>query len=104
MVIKTDDTFLRVKVVHSIVINSVENREIIDNGWFKPKKVIKTTSYKLTMRFLGEDGNEASTFWTCPVKSTLEKLYKDLVEQVKAQDNDYVDRLLENAIIGGGTK
>jgi hypothetical protein len=56
------------------------------------------------MDYLDEDGNRCSTGWTSDSKDTLIKLKDDIIKQIKAQANDWVDRALENAIINGGTK
>ena len=56
------------------------------------------------MKYLSDDDQELTMKWTCPLKATLEKLHKEIVDQVKDQDNQYVDKLLEDAIINGGTK
>lgn len=102
MILKTDDAFLKVKTVKSINLYTHESDKVTSNGWLKPKTIQKVVTYSLKINYLDEDGENGTISWTCQDKSPLTKLYNSLVDQIKDNDNQYVDRLLEEAIINGG--
>lgn len=103
MIINVKDTFIKAKSVQSIIIYDEPKKEIVTPaGWFTKAVTKENPYFSLKMQYKNESGDEYITSWGCGDKTILVTLKEEIVKQIKAQENDYVDRELENAIIGGG--
>jgi hypothetical protein len=103
MIIKTDDSYYKVKTVYMLVVSVETKTKRTYQGWFKPSKEEKIQSYTLTMKFLSDPEENISTAtWICPTKEPLIKLKDEIEEQVRAQDHQWVDEQFENALRSDG--
>lgn len=103
MIINAGDSFLRVKEVFSVTIYNDPKTEVVKSaGWFSKAETKEIPGFCLKLKYKSEDGEIYTTSWGCGDKSVLVTLQQEIIKQIKDQEHDYVDRELENAIIGGG--
>ena len=72
-------------------------------GLFPVQEEEEYMLYQLKLAYTNTSGEKK--IWSCSSeeKSGIDKLAKDIIEQIKCQDPDFVNLDLEKAIINGGT-
>jgi hypothetical protein len=106
MNIQLNSTYIKAKIVHSCIIKYTPDIIVIKKA-FWPWQADETESkdnWTLVMKYEAEDGLVHTYSSKCVDRAILQKEFELIKPQIANQDNEYADRLLENAIINGGTK
>ena len=106
MNIQLVNSFLKAKTVFSCIVKYTPKQEIIKKAfwpWGKSEtKEIDT--WTLEIKYLGEDDIKYTFTKASTDYNSLKTQFDSVMTQIRDQDNQYADRLLEDAIINGGTK
>lgn len=105
MDILVESTYLKVDIVYSCLIETEYGKPEVKSTWWKEGKPAIPTKHTLKMRYSCPD--KAGT-WSYTAEygdyTHVKKAFDEIMRQIKDQDSQYADRLLEDAIINGGVK
>jgi len=108
MMIKTPTSLYRLREVYSLEITKSINKKVTKPWvWYKPlipPVVEEIPIYELNMIYLSEYETREKARWTCPQEKTIRDLYENVVEQIKTQDHEIMDRAFEDAVANLGKK
>src|ERR1019366_6402599 len=106
MNIQTETSYLNVDVVYSCVITSKPIITVVKKSFWPWEKdeIKEEQSWVLTMSYLSSTGERYEYTTRCGDHGVLKTQFDSIMKQIKDQDSSYADKLLEEAIINGGTK
>lgn len=102
-----NNSYFKVSIVYSCLIRSTPVTRVIKKAFWPWEKDIteEQQSYTLEMDYVQEGTGTRYTYTSKhPDHSVLKTEFDSIMRQIKDQDSQYADKLLEDAIIGGGTK
>lgn len=102
MIIKTEGSFYKVRMVYSLEITTVvPGRWDFLKFWENKRNLTSTErlgGFKLTMDYLGEDDLRHEGSWVCRKKDPLVSIHNEIMKQLEQQDHEIMDRAFEDAI------
>ncbi len=108
MIIKTPTSSYRLREVYSLEITKDVTQKVCQPWvWYRPltAPVVKEVPvYGLNMIYLSEYDQREKARWTCLEEQPITNLYENIVEQIKAQDHEVMDRAFEDAVANLGKK
>jgi hypothetical protein len=106
MNITIHNTYIKATVVYGCIIEYTPEVKIEKKGvWpWSPTLETKTDKWTLKIDYLREDGKKMIYTAKSENHQVLADLFKDVMNQIRDQDNQFADKALEDAIINGGTK
>lgn len=106
MDLQLNNTYLKVRVVYSTMVKYTPRQEVIKKAfwpWDKDETEEKP-SWTLEIDYLSENDLRYSYTSKSDDHSVLQTQFNDVMRQIKDQDSQFADKLLEDAIINGGSK
>lgn len=108
MVITTDSSYYRARIVYSIRVYKATVKSVKTPWvWYKPltaPEIEHRDEWRLDMDFLGEDEERYTATLTHPKQDYLITIKNNILKQIKAQDHEIMDRAFEDAVNNMGKK
>lgn len=106
MDLQFNNTYIKVQTVYSLSIKFDPIKKVISSPFwsFKAPEYQQEDSWTLTMDYLRSCGDRYIFTSKCKDYTVLKTQYDEIMKQIRDQDSQYANKLLEDAIIGGGTK
>jgi hypothetical protein len=101
-----ENSYLKVQKVYSLMIKSTPVDNVVKKAiWWWQQDVTETKdSWTLEMEYDRDCGKRFIYTSKCADYSMLKGQFDSIMKQIKDQDSQYADKLLEDAIISGGSK
>ena len=101
-----DGSYINAKDVYSAFLNYRPEKKTVITGRFWWKKVTEenVSKWEITMSYLSGASAHADFKCTGSDEKTMRDMFKSLMEQLKTNGAQWADKVLEEAIINGGTK
>ena len=103
MDLQFNGTYIKARVVYSAMVTPKTEKVVSKEATFWKKaeyKEVKT--WVLAVEYLSENGQTYKFTSEHSDYNFVNDAFKEVMKQIKDQDSSYADKLLEDAIIGGG--
>lgn len=106
MDLQLSTSYLKAKVVHSCMIKYTPTKKIVRKPFWSLDRdeISQEDGWTLEICYVREDDTQWTYTQSSKDHATLKAQFESVMKQIRDQDSQFTNRLLEEAIINGGSK